>query len=706
MKKFCAQYSKRAKRKSGFAIMFALIIGTVMLILAVSLFSFVGHQHTGIQNIVNGEVAHFLAEAGINSCIGTVREAISRDLDQSAQNSAIRELLFKPGTPADVCINNLLGDSWNAELEKFAREVDEKDAEIRVEVWLRNMKLSETNTGSWSDPISKEGWLAIESVAHYKNSQRTLAVRRNIRVSSILPGPMSKFTLFAGNASRNGEAVFNLIRNDYRGTVTDGPKPLICYNHATSETPLSSANFGDILEEEKDPQIWKKRGWIYLGPKKVRLNLCSGAGKLGEIFHFYDVSNTFQFNPVKFATGQEFLPQKLRSAIQIPWDLSSSAVRNVSYSFGHSFILDGFHDRSNRKESEAMYEGNVLSAGEKAQYSSKSSILHLYGDARKGFQSRTKVFGPVVAAFPRFASLEITPEEPDVKAMFDNLKPPPLYLIHSKSENSYDNSIEIKDVLNRKFGGPLLKSGMICENYADYRSIMSRITELPYVSSYNSMQEVYSSVINRTFPPVKEILKPDNLSEVTVESSEGHLFFKGSLTSDKVCGTLAARVHNNIDEISEFWEKFVNEDGELELNQIVRIRNKKKLDFMVPPPEYSIPMQIKGGGMVILENGNLMIRGIKCSNEKEALTIVAPSARTVSFPTATENHLNLVAPEAELSYGSRINLLGTLCIGSIFADHRFQGGAIRFRTDQDPANPGYQKFYKVYLDEVDSYWHE
>ncbi len=208
--------------RNGFAIMFALIIGTIMLILAVALFSFSGHQHSGIQNIVNGEIAHFLAEAGINSCIGTVREAISAGFSGGATPSKLQELLLKPGIIKDICINDLLDDSWNTELKAFSREVDAKEAAISVDVWLRDFKLSETSPGRWNDPAAKEGWLTIEAKGSFKNSQRILTVRRKLKVGSILPGPLSKFTLHASNASRNGESAFNLIRNDYRGTVSDG----------------------------------------------------------------------------------------------------------------------------------------------------------------------------------------------------------------------------------------------------------------------------------------------------------------------------------------------------------------------------------------------------------------------------------------------------------------------------------------------------
>ncbi|HQB84087.1 MAG TPA: hypothetical protein PLR50_11365, partial [Candidatus Rifleibacterium sp.] len=381
------------RRQRGFAIMIALIIGTVLLILAVSLYSFVGHQHSGMQTIVNGEVAHFLAEAGINSSIGSVRAAITRNLEGGA-GKKLSELLLKPGEFSDICINDLLDPVWNRDLEAFAREVD-KDASIRVDVWLRDFTPTETEVSNWADPVARQGFLVIEAVGSYKSSQRRIAVKRQVKVASIAPGPLGKFSLYVGDAARRNEDAFNLIRNDYRGMVTDGPRPLIVYNHATTDTPLEPGNIADILKEEKMPDCWQRRGWVWLGGRRVRLNLCSGAGDLGEIFHFYDVSNPNVFSPIKFATPQSSLPPAFAGPLNLPWDKSNESIRQVSYSFGHSFVLDGFHDRSSRRETEAMYEGNVLSAGEKNHYSSKSSILHLFGDARKGFQSRTRIFGQV-----------------------------------------------------------------------------------------------------------------------------------------------------------------------------------------------------------------------------------------------------------------------------------------------------------------------
>ena len=107
------------------------------------------------------------------------------------------------------------------------------------------------------------------------------------------------------------------------------------------------------IKEEKDPEVWKKRGWIWLKGAKTRLNLCSGAGDLGEIYHFYDVSNPNVFSPVRLNTPVNSLPETFFNTLTIPWDKSSESIKNAHYRFWHSFILDCFHDRSKRMQIEA-----------------------------------------------------------------------------------------------------------------------------------------------------------------------------------------------------------------------------------------------------------------------------------------------------------------------------------------------------------------
>lgn len=689
---------------SGFAILFALIIGTVMLILAVSLFSFVGHQHSGIHTIVSGEVAHFLAEAGINSSIGNVRQAITEGLDSQTNQRKLYDILTRPGNIKDIHINNMLNDTWNAELQEFAREVD-KDASIDVQVWLRDFQLNETTTTTWSDPVSRQGRLVIEATGKYGSARRTISVSRVVKVTNILPGPATKFTLFVPNASRYAENSFNLIRNDYRGMITDGPRPLILHNHTTADTPQEPANIAHIIKAEKDPQVWQQRGWVWLGNRKIRLNLCSGAGDLGEIFHFYDVGSPNEFTPVKFVTPDSDLPRNFLSPIKLPWDKSGSSIRSVDYSFGHGFVLDGFHDRSNRKETDAMYEGDILSSADRSKYSSRSSILHLFGEAKEGYQSRTRVFGQIYAAFPRFATLEVTPKENDVARMFKETQPPPLYLMPSLTETVYKDNYQISDFLGRQVGGPIVQTGLLFRTYSEYSMLMSRIAELPYALSYNSMQDIIENTHKRTLPSERKILTMSQGGTIKLERDE-HTFFDGVPSLQGAADLMDSRVHASVETIADFWQEYLNGDNELELNAVIKIINSRELDMTVPPTGMSTPLVVKGGGAIVIENGNLNLRGVTMASANEALTIVVKGTSSITFSAATANQVNLIAPKSELAYSSRIDLYGVLGVSSIYADHRFQGGYLRWRQAQDPTDQRYSRYYKIYIDSRDSYWHE
>lgn len=677
------------------------------MLLAVAMFSFISNQHAGIHAVVNGEIAHFLAEAGINRCVVEVRSSIASALTPNPTNKKLKELLLANAQIKDTNITRLLEGDWNRELESFAKEVD-KTAAIEVEVWLRDLQPTETDAKQWADPIAKRGFVTIEATGRYKSGRRQLAIKRQISVTNLLPASMAKFTMFLADAGYNAENKYNIIKNDYKGMITDGPKPLIFYNHTTPDTPSAAAigyNFADSIREEASETAWQTRGWIWLGESRVRLNLSSGAGDLGEIFHFYDVTKPNDFSPIRFVTNANDLPEAFKSKVKMPWDRTATIIRSVLYDFNHSFVLEGFHDKSSRKSEKAMYEGDILSSADEKKYGSHSSILHLYGDARKGYQSRTKVFGKVNAAFIRFANLEVSPQEPDVESIYRAFSPPPLYLLRSLTENRYNNSVDIKEMGNRQVGGPLLKTGMLFKDFSEYSQLMSKVVEQPYVYSYNSMQEVYNKTTERQFPPKQNILEPEIDSPIQLKRNE-HLFFDGVPSINNALTVLTSRTHIQVDSIAQFWDQFINENGELELNAVVAIKNQDNLDFFLPPSNLPQPLKVAGGGVIILEQGNLALRGVLLSTANEALTVVVKTGTNVYFSNTLPNHVNIIAPEAQLAYGQKFTLFGNLCIKSMYVDKRFQGGNIFFRRETDPINPNFDTFYKVYVNSKDTYWNE
>ena len=696
---------KLSNHNRGFTIMVALIIGTVLLLLSVVLYTFVSRQYTGMHIIVNGEIAHFLAETGINTTIGSIRESIGNNFSAGTRTfDKLKEIFLNSKSINNICINDILDESWNSDLKKFSADID-KTASIEVNVYLRDFKPIENNPAVWCDPKAVDGWLVIESVGEYKGATRKIMIKRGISIFNMVPGVMSKFTLYLNNSVKKDENDYNIIRNDYKGMITDGPQPIIVYNHATPEYPVESGNIADIEKEEKEPDVWKKRGWIWLKGPKTRLNLCSGAGDLGEIFHFYDVSNPNVFSPVRLSTPVNSLPETFFKSMAIPWDKSSEIIKNAHYRFWHSFILDSFHDRSKRMQIEAMYEGDILSSKERRTYGAKSSVLHLFGDARKGFQSRTRVIGPVYSAFVRFANLEVKPEEPEVKEIFESQKPSPIYLLRSLPYENYGKAVDITEFMGRKVGGPMLKTGMLFKNYDEYSKLMSRIVEMPYAESYNSMQDVYDKKKDRVFPTTKKIINFDVEGESSI-SRNGNTYFKGKPAIEDSIKLIRQRVQDVVATPADFWKKYLNEDGELELNTVVLISNDSKEDFVIPPVGMPQPLVVKGGGIILLEKGNISFRGISLADTSEILSVAAAGEGRIRFESTITNMVDIIAPNAEIDYGSKFEVFGSLCAKNIYADHRFQGGVIRYREAQDPTKNSYDRFYKILLAKKDSYWNE
>ena len=696
---------KKRNHNRGFTIMIAVAIGTVILLLSVTLYTFVSRQYIGIHTIVNGEIAHFLAETGINTTIGTIRNNISNNLTSgSISFEKLKNTFLNNNSLDNICINDLLGENWNENLEKFSKEVD-KTASIKVNVYLRDFTPIERNPNIWNDPKAVKGSMVIESVGEYKHSQRKIIIKRNVSFFNMVPGIMGKFTLYLNDSVKKSENDYNIIRNDYKGMITDGPQPILLYNHATPGYPIEPGNIADILRDEKDPEVWKQRGWIWLKGSKCRLNLCSGAGDLGEIFHFYDVSNPNEFSPVRFSPLTQNLPESFFKPMNLPWDRSNINVKNTPYRFWHSFILDSFHDRSRRMDGEAMYEGSILSDYERKHYGAKSSVLHLFGDARKGYQSRTRVIGPVYSAFVRFANLEVKPEDPNVKAIFESQNPKPIYLLRSIPEESYSDFIDIIEFSGRRVGGPIMKTGTLFKNYNEYSSLMSSIVEMPYVESYNTMQDICDNKTDRTFPRYKKILNLDTKGE-TLISRNNNTYYKGEPKIDDSISLIQQRVQNTVSTPADFWEKYLNEDGELELNSVVSIKNINGDEFIMPPPGKPQPLIVKGGGMILLEKGSIVLRGVSLSDSSEILTVAMNGDGKIRFESTMTNMVDIIAPYAEVDYGSKFEIFGSLCAKNIYADHRFQGGIIRYRQAQDPSRDDYDKFYKMFVDNKDSYWND
>ncbi|MBF0405938.1 MAG: hypothetical protein HQM10_01185 [Candidatus Riflebacteria bacterium] len=690
-------------KKSGFVLMLVLAITAVLLLLGITMHFFVSQQTVSLSILVNSEIAHFLAESGISFSSRSVREAIKNS------SGGIRSLLEKPSNISDTCLTSTLKDTWNDDLTKFAAEID-PTASIKVDVWLRKFTQTETNSAQWVDPGAKTGFLVIESTGQYRGMQRKISVSRKVTVASCLPPVYCRFSLHAKDAGRDDPNRFNLLYNDYDGINSD-PRPFVVYNHDLPDSSIEPKPMAQILSEEKDENIYKKRAWIYLGRSPLRLHLTSGPGRYGEIFHFYDVANPNTFQAVKFKKQQSQIPPVFGTPFPWYWDRPDlqpgQPVRTVNYLFDYSYIIAGFHDKSGTAQTNAMYLGGILNS-EKSRFGSRSSILHLYGDAEKGRQSRAKVLGKVNLAFPRYAYIDIVPQESDVQQMFANTKnPPPTFLLPSLFQNEYDTPTKLmEDVKNRHFGGPLLPFNKFFQSYEQYKSCMSTIVEVPYITSYNSIQDIVAPSGPKVFPPSRELLKEDLSNTVKIEKG-GQTIYEGPVNPPLFNETVNKRVQQQFETIDDFWKSCIDSsDNTLKLDRIVRIVNPRKDTLVVPPAAQGASLAVSGGGMIILEKGDILIKGVEMKNNYQALTIIAPEAVSVLFDNDKPCQVNIVAPKADFMASGKPDISGILAVNFLSLDSRFNGGALKYRESQNPEYDKYYSFYKAWIDEKDELWFE
>lgn len=689
------------KPNNGVTLFLILTLSFILIIISIAVIKLNRQQNLTSHFYTFGEIAQLLAEVGINYSLKSVKEAIHK-ITTTNQNE-INKILLTPNPLKDTSLMPYLKDDWNTDLKEFTSQVD-PSAAIKVEIWLRNFMPLEDDITKWKDPIAKIGWLCIESTGIYRDVKRTISIKRLVKVASILPPISSKFTLFLLNACTNNESKFNVIKNDYQGNIITGIRPLVCYNHNTEEAELEKRSIAEVLSEEKQENIWEKRGWIWLGGGKIRLNLSSGASQFGDIFHFYEVGNLNIFQPIQFKTSKDLLPIWFSQPITLYWDrVDIDPKRQVMYNIDHAFILDGFHYQSSHCFEDAMYFGNILSDYEKNKYSSYSSYLRIFGDARKGFHSRTKVFGEVYSALVKFGILQISSNEQDVQQMLSQNQP--IYILPSIPKQNFNPHFEIKDVKNRRVGGPILTISMLFSDWEQYSKCMSQIIEIPYNLSYSSLQEIYLNTKDRYFPPRKVYFGIEDKKEIELRNGN-FILFNGKVDIKNLINTILNRKFIELKTLSEFWNRYYDrENNKLNIDSIVYIQNSDKKDLIIPPISNLPPMVIEKGGMIILENGNLVLNGAIVKSAFEALTIVLLNGTNITFVSNRPNHLHIIAPNAEINSIAPINITGSLLALDISPLKNVFGGIIRYRESTDPTKPTYYNFYKIMIDSKDFSWY-
>ncbi|PKL49923.1 MAG: hypothetical protein CVV42_04495 [Candidatus Riflebacteria bacterium HGW-Riflebacteria-2] len=242
--------------------------------------------------------------------------------------------------------------------------------------------------------FEKSGKLKVSVTVQVDNAVETWEEERPFRVVMPFPMPITKFNLYLRDAANGNDTRFNTVTIATPETGqpnANSPKPLIFINGAsnTSNTP---------------EDVWRNRGWIYLGGGPLLLNRSAGSSEYGQNFHSYFPSAN---KPVTLIFS--FPPQPVGST-NVCFSVARWGFAETVYSGTHGSLWEKVLKRDFLKYPPGS-----------AQSRWASSCLHLFGanktDSGASMISHTRVIGDVKDRFIEICYLADASSKDPVGAM-------------------------------------------------------------------------------------------------------------------------------------------------------------------------------------------------------------------------------------------------------------------------------------------------
>ena len=242
--------------------------------------------------------------------------------------------------------------------------------------------------------FEKSGKITVSVTVQVDQAVETWEETRPFRVVMPFPLPITKFSLYLRDAAGGDETRFNTvtIATPDTGNVTSkSPRPLVLINGApnTSSTP---------------EDIWKQRGWVYLGGGPVLLNRAAGSSGYGQNFHSYfpsaDKPITLIFNFGPWPVGSR----------QVCFSVARWGFAETTYSGTHGQLWE-----------KVLHRDFIRFPTATAKSRWASSCLHLFGanatSAGASMISHTRVIGDVKDRFVEICYLADAASKVPVGAM-------------------------------------------------------------------------------------------------------------------------------------------------------------------------------------------------------------------------------------------------------------------------------------------------
>ncbi len=554
----------------------------------------------------------------------------------------------------------------------------------------------------------KGGRITITVEVFIGNTREEWQETRPFRVVIPFPMPLTKYTLYLREATSDHDPVkFNTVAIDSPATGDVAPgsnQPVIIDNGLP----------GDHFNLQAE--IWKKRGWIYLGGGNLLLNRAAGHRKFGQRYHSY------------FPTAENPITLLLNFSDFSGWPVN-----------GHQMVFRiarwGFSNAVTNGPSADMWKKILeFQFGEHKPDKDKkwwqSSFLHLFGEAGTGDNDRklsiTRVSGKV---YDRFLELSYlipgTGSEPPVGAVvglpqkdYDKYSGKKRNLIPGKLKD-LDKTF-LKDVFVDKnliylpappdaiLGVPDLSEMedffikmpySALGNLISYEKIMSKADFCSYNETYSMIAQYSKNNTSINIPPESGVLPINDMNFSLPVLGEDHSkvqIDKIPDTNDAAVG-LSARVCYEIDADDKDGFKMLkaafcsaqNNDFNLS-NTVVRVKTGGEGLKM------GDNLGASSGGTIIVD-GPVEVGTFRSTDnpEKAQLMIMAEKGaitvkNTSQHPTlAYLVSLNKDGGEIKLSSKqSPLQLFGGIAAHSIDPENFSGGGGIMYNQSFDPTvNP-------------------
>jgi len=420
-------------------------------------------------------------------------------IDPSSETSSPGQILraaFRQNSASAIkseILGNWMSQIGFNDLRSILASNQPYEVTVQTNVDVSDVKTLDDGNGFYLD-FEKSGKITVAVEVKVDQALEKWEETRPFRVVMPFPLPITKFNLYLRDASGGNETKFNTVTiatPDTGKVISNSPRPLILVN-------------GEPNSSSTPEDIWKNRGWIYLGGGPNLLNRAAGQLEFGQNFHSYFPSADKPITLI-FNFG--------------PWPVGS---RQVSFSvarWGFSeTIYTGPHSQLWQKVLQRDF--NKYPVTTKSRWA--SSCLHLFGansqNSSASMISHTRVVGDIKDRF-----LEIC-------YLADAASKAPVGAVISMNSTAYDNarssasnipgmsSLFVENKLIYMPNGPsalgvqdmspleplflsipwLTTDGSLC-----YYTIMSKIDDCSYDEIYDMIAQYTSTNQKIDIPPTR-----------------------------------------------------------------------------------------------------------------------------------------------------------------------------------------------------------